>query len=135
MTSSESTAPVRSVLVVEDDEEIGYILNFMLSKEGFEVTVAKDGHEAMDLIQSPTDPDMQSHPDIVLLDINIPYVSGLEILEAIRKKTSWKDCPVIMLTAKSQEDVVMEAMRNGASDFITKPFVPTEVISRLKKLL
>jgi len=135
MTTPESTAPVRSVLVVEDDEEIGYILNFMLSKDGFEVTVAKDGNEAMELIQSPTDPDMQSHPDVVLLDINIPYVSGLEILAAIRKKASWRGVPVIMLTAKSQEDVVMEAMQNGASDFITKPFVPTEVIARLKKLL
>ena len=135
MTSPESTVPVRSVLVVEDDEEIGYILNFMLSRDGFEVTVAKDGHEAMELIQTPADPDMQGHPDIVLLDINIPYVSGLEILTAIRKKTSWKDVPVIMLTARAQETVVMEAMQNGASDFITKPFLPTEVIARLKKFL
>jgi len=135
MTSPDNAARDRSVLVVEDDEEIAYILNFMLTKEGFEVTVAKDGNEAMELIDSPTDPDMASHPDLVLLDIMLPYVDGLEILAAIRKKISWKGVPVIMLTAKSQETAVLQAMESGASDYITKPFLPTEVIQRLRKFL
>ena len=135
MSSPEDTVPSKSVLVVEDDEEIAYILNFMLSREGFEVTVAKDGNEALELIESPTDPDMESHPDLVLLDITLPYVEGLDILAAIRKKVSWRSVPVIMLTGKSQETVVMKAMENGASDYITKPFLPTEVIARLKKFL
>ena len=135
MTSPDNAARDRSVLVVEDDEEIAYILNFMLTKEGFEVTVAKDGNEAMELIDSPTDPDMASHPDLVLLDIMLPYVDGLEILAAIRKKISWKGVPVIMLTAKSQETAVLQAMESGSSDYITKPFLPTEVIQRLRKFL
>ena len=135
MTSPDNAARDRSVLVVEDDEEIAYILNFMLTKEGFEVTVAKDGNEAMELIDSPTDPDMASHPDLVLLDIMLPYVDGLEILAAIRKKISWKGVPVIMLTAKTQETAVLQAMESGASDYITKPFLPTEVIQRLRKFL
>ena len=135
MSSAENTAPARSVLVVEDDEEIAYILNFMLTREGFEVTIAKDGNEALELIDSPTDPDMASHPDLVLLDITLPYVEGIDILAAIRKKISWRGVPVIMLTGKSQEDVVVQAMQNGASDYITKPFLPTEVIARLKKFL
>ena len=135
MTSPDNAVRDRSVLVVEDDEEIAYILNFMLTREGFEVTVAKDGNEAMELIDSPTDPDMASHPDLVLLDIMLPYVDGLEILAAIRKKISWKGVPVIMLTAKSQETAVLQAMENGASDYITKPFLPTEVIQRLRKFL
>ncbi len=124
-----------SILVVEDDETISYILDFMLKREGYEVTIASDGLEALSIIRTPPESDMMSHPDIVLLDIMLPNIDGLQLITEIRSTPHWRNVPIIMLTAKSQESSVLKALEAGASDYITKPFLPAEVLARVKKFV
>lgn len=131
--SNAETSQTQSVVVIEDDEEISYILNFMLTREGFEVTTASDGKQAVALFEAG--PDAKPKPDIVLLDIMLPYVDGIEILRRIRANEGWKDVPIVMLTAKSQESNVLQALEAGANDYITKPFLPAEVLVRLRRFL
>lgn len=124
-----------SILVVEDDETISYILDFMLKREGYEVTTAADGLEALNVIRTPPESDMMSHPDIVLLDIMLPNIDGLQLITEIRNTPHWRNVPIIMLTAKSQETSVLKALEAGANDYITKPFLPAEVLARVKKFV
>lgn len=124
-----------SILVVEDDETISYILDFMLKREGYEVTTAADGLEALSVIRTPPETDMMSHPDIVLLDIMLPNIDGLQLITEIRNTPHWRNVPIIMLTAKSQETSVLKALEAGANDYITKPFLPAEVLARVKKFV
>ena len=117
------------VLVAEDDDQISYLLNFMLTREGYKVKVANDGQEAMDAIEN------MKMPKLVLLDIMMPYFDGYQILEHIRGETDWTDVPILMLTAKSQEKDIVKALESGANDYVVKPFQPGELITRLKMLM
>ncbi len=135
MDSSRNPAIDKSIFIVEDDEEISFVLAFMLEREGFEVTVSKDGRDALNLIDSAPESDMSAHPDLVLLDIMLPNFDGIQLLRYIRNDRVWKNVPVIMLTAKSQPANMDEAFANGANDYITKPFQPDEVLVRIKRLL
>ena len=117
------------VLVAEDDDQISYLLNFMLTREGYKVKVANDGQEAMDAIAEI------NMPKLILLDIMMPYYDGYQILEHIRKKQEWEGVPIIMLTAKSQEKDIVKALESGANDYVVKPFQPGELITRLKMLM
>jgi DNA-binding response OmpR family regulator len=117
------------VLVAEDDDQISYLLNFMLTREGFKVKVANDGQEAMDAIAE------MPMPKLILLDIMMPYYDGYQILEHIRKETNWNDVPILMLTAKSQEKDIVKALEAGANDYVVKPFQPGELVTRLKMLM
>jgi len=117
------------ILVAEDDDQISYLLNFMLTREGFEVKVANDGQEAMDAIESI------NPPKLALLDIMMPHFTGFELVEHIRKKGTWNDVPIVMLTAKSQEQDIVKALENGANDYVVKPFQPGELVVRLKSLM
>jgi DNA-binding response OmpR family regulator len=130
-----NTENKRTVLVVEDDEEIAYILNFMLTREGFDVIVASHGKAAIEMVEPPAGKEAQPSPDLILLDIMLPYANGIEILGRIRASEAWKGVPVIMLTAKSQETNVVQALEAGANDYITKPFLPAEVLMRVKRFL
>ena len=102
------------VLVVDDDRVIRVILVRALEREGFVVDQASDGLEALDLLANRT-------PDLVLLDITLPRLSGLEVLSAIRQRFGSNDLPVMMLSARSEVDDVMAALQFGANDYITKP--------------
>lgn len=117
------------ILVAEDDDQISYLLNFMLTREGYKVKIANDGQEAMDAIVS-----IES-PKLVMLDIMMPHYSGFELIEHIRKKASWNHVPIVMLTAKSQEQDIVKALESGANDYVVKPFQPGELITRLKMLM
>ncbi len=117
------------ILVAEDDDQISYLLNFMLTREGFEVKVANDGQEAMDAIESI------NPPKLALLDIMMPHYTGFELIEHIRKKATWNNVPIVMLTAKSQEQDIVKALENGANDYVVKPFQPGELVVRLKSLM
>lgn len=117
------------VLVAEDDDQISYLLNFMLTREGYKVKVANDGQEAMDAISEI------AMPKLVLLDIMMPYFDGYQVLEHIRKESGWEGVPIIMLTAKSQEKDIVKALEAGANDYVVKPFQPGELITRLKMLM
>lgn len=119
----------QTVLVVEDDEQIAYLLQFMLGREGFNVIVAADGEQAVNHIESI------SPPSLVLLDVMLPYLDGFELIERIRGKAEWRNVPVIMLTAKSRERDIVHALQAGANDYIVKPFQPGELIARLRRFM
>lgn len=118
-----------SVLVVEDDVHIAHVLVFMLEHQGWRVTHAADGRAAVEHVLS------QSAPDLVLLDVMLPYVDGFEILDLIRAQAGWHATPVLMLTAKNTERDTVRALDAGASDFIIKPFQPQELLARLRRYL
>lgn len=119
----------QSILVVEDDEVIAVLLEYLLIREGYQVILAKDGYAALQQIES------NASVDLVLLDVMLPYVDGTHLLERIRAMPSWEHIPIIMLTAKSSERDIAAALNLGADDFISKPFQPLELIARIKHRL
>ncbi|MCO4096159.1 response regulator YycF [Macrococcoides canis] len=112
----------RKIVVVDDEKPIADILEFNLKKEGYDVHVAYDGDDAVELIY-----DIQ--PDIVLLDIMLPGRDGMEVCREVRKKY---DMPIIMLTAKDSEIDKVLGLELGADDYVTKPFSTRELIARVK---
>lgn len=116
-----------SILVVEDDENISYLLDFMLGREGFEVHKATDGRRALDLVES------LAPPALVVLDVMLPIADGFQILAHIRAKEAWRDVPILMLTSKSQEKDIVRALDAGANDYVLKPFQPQELMARVRR--
>lgn len=117
-----------SVLVAEDDEHISYLLEFMLIKEKYTVHLVRDGREAKEYIEH------KEPPDIVLLDVMLPFFDGFALVNLLREKTAWKHTSVIMLTAKTEEQDIVRALNAGANDYVTKPFQPAELLARMKRL-
>ena len=124
---NEGTQPL--ALVVEDDDQISFLLRFILEREGFKVHVARDGKEAGQMIESLTP------PAVVTLDVQLPYANGFQLLKQIRAKPSWNGSLVLMLTSKSQEKDIVGALDAGASDYVVKPFQPDELRARVRRLL
>jgi two-component system, OmpR family, alkaline phosphatase synthesis response regulator PhoP len=118
-----------SVLVVEDDDNIAQLLQFMLEREGHAVTVLGDGQLALRHIC------MQAAPDLVLLDMMLPYHDGLTLLREMRALPGWATTPVLMLTARSLESDIVRALEAGASDYVVKPFQPQELLARVRRLM
>jgi DNA-binding response OmpR family regulator len=118
-----------SVLVVEDDVHIAHVLGFMLERQGYRVIHVADGRAAVQHVAS------QPAPDLVLLDVMLPYVDGFEIVGQIRAQAGWEAVPVLMLTAKNTERDTVRALDAGANDFIIKPFQPQELLARLRRFL
>jgi two-component system, OmpR family, alkaline phosphatase synthesis response regulator PhoP len=118
-----------SVLVVEDDVHIAHVLSFMLEREGYRVTHVADGRAAVQHVMA------EPAPDLVLLDVMLPYVDGFEIVGLIRAQAGWEAVPVLMLTAKNTERDTVRALDAGANDFIIKPFQPQELLARLRRFL
>ena len=116
------------VLVAEDDEQISFLLQFLLEREGYRVVLARDGHEVKRLINEIPP------PQLVILDIMMPYADGFELLALIRAKPDWRNTPVIVLTARSQEKDIVRALDMGASDYVVKPFLPEELKARIRRL-
>lgn len=114
------------ILVIEDDEMILRTLEFRLEKDGYDISVARDGNEAMEKLK-------KDDYNLVITDLLMPYVSGLEILSHI--KTNSPEMPVVILSGADEENTVMEAFNLGADDFIAKPFSPGELSLRIKRLL
>ena len=117
-----------SVLVVDDDPVILRLLQVNFDLEGIDVVIAIDGEEGLKLAQS--DP-----PDLVISDIMMPKVNGLELLAALRSSPETASLPVILLSAKAQVADVQRGLELGADDYVTKPFDPLELIDRLYKVL
>lgn len=118
-------APV--VFVVEDDDHIAQLLNFMLVRDGYRVQLARDGREARSFIQT------QSPPRIALFDVMLPFVDGFELVRVARAQAGWEQLPIVMLTAKTQERDIVRALDEGATDYILKPFQPNELLARLRR--
>jgi two-component system, OmpR family, alkaline phosphatase synthesis response regulator PhoP len=120
--------PPTRVLVAEDDPDIGNLLEHYLKKAGFLPTVVRTGREVMPLIKRDT-------PDLVVLDLMLPGLDGLQLTRAIRGDASAAMIPIIMLTAKAEESDRIIGLELGADDYITKPFSPNEVVARIRALL
>jgi DNA-binding response OmpR family regulator len=117
----------RSILIVEDEKEIRDLLVLYLRKEGFQPLVAQDGEEGLSKARS-------EKPDLILLDILMPKMDGLEILRKIRADLEIARTPVAMLTAKGDETDRIVGLELGADDYIPKPFSPREVVARIKAI-
>lgn len=113
------------VMVIEDEEAIAMMLTYNLEKEGYKVEVVSNGLHAVKEIE-------RLKPSVILLDWMLPEISGVEICRIIRSKPEIKNIPVIMLTAKSQEDDIVKGLSSGADDYVTKPFSVPELMARVK---
>lgn len=121
----ESSYKNRRILVVDDEERMVRFIRLNLEHDGFRVTEAFRGSQAIDRLRS-------SLPDLVLLDVMLPDLDGFEVLKMIREVST---VPVIMLTAKGEEDDRVKGLEMGADDYITKPFSPRELVSRVRAVL
>lgn len=117
------------ILIAEDDEQIRFLLNFALEREGFTINQATNGKEAIEQLKA------MKQPKLALLDVMMPYIDGISVLKEIRNSDNWKDVPVVMLTAKSQESDIVQALNLGATDYFIKPFQPVEIVTRLKRIM
>lgn len=117
------------VLLIEDDPGLGKLLRFLFEHHHYRVIQAFNGKEALERLQKPP------IPDLVTLDLLMPYVDGLEILQTLRKTPGWEKVPVIMLTSKHDEASVARMLKAGADDFLSKPFQPDELLARAERLL
>jgi len=119
----------RTILVVEDDDRLASLIRFCLVREGFQVRYAADGEQALqefNLVQPP---------DLVVMDVMMPYRNGYELLAELRQRPAWDHVPVIMLTGRSREEDVVQGLDLGANDYLIKPFRPSELLARIRKLL
>jgi len=116
------------ILIVEDDKDIVKMLEYNLKKEGFRAISVNDGDDALD---SAT----REQPDLILLDLMLPGMAGLEVCKALKSERKTGNIPVIMLTAKTQESDKIVGLELGADDYVTKPFSPRELIARIKAVL
>src|ERR1700710_269317 len=116
------------VLVVEDEAALATMLRYNLEKQGFRVEEAVDGQEAMARIA-------ESPPDIVLLDWMLPVMSGIEVCRQIRRRPATRDLPVIMVTARTEDQDAVRGLNTGADDYITKPFSMDALLARMRALL
>jgi two-component system phosphate regulon response regulator PhoB len=123
---SGSTKPM--VLVVEDEASLVTMLRYNLEKQGFRVDEAADGQEALTRIA-------ETQPDLVLLDWMLPVVSGIEVCRQIRRRPATRELPVIMLTARTEDQDAVRALNTGADDYVTKPFSLDSLLARMRALL
>ena len=117
-----------TILIVEDDNDIRALMAFHLRSRGYAIEEARDGEEAIEKLS-------QSIPDLVLLDLMLPRMHGLEVLARIRNGNATKRIPVIVASALTGENDIISALEDGADDYITKPFSPKILIARVKSLL
>jgi len=123
-----SVAKKPLVLVVEDEMPLTTLLRYNLEKEGYRVSEARDGEEAMMMADEET-------PDLVLLDWMLPKVSGIEVCRRLRGRAESRNMPIIMLTARGEENDRIRGLDTGADDYITKPFSMTELLARVRAVL
>ncbi|KAA3618322.1 MAG: DNA-binding response regulator [Calditrichaeota bacterium] len=116
------------LFIVEDDSDITEILRDNLNREGYKTTAHIDGAEALDAI-------IKLLPDLIILDLNLPGMSGFEVCKYIRSNDSTSEIPIIMLTARGEEIDKIIGFEAGADDYVTKPFSPRELLARVKVLL
>jgi len=118
----------KTILVVEDEEDILALLHFNLIKAGYEVDCAAHGEEALKAVTAKS-------PDLILLDLMLPGIDGLEICHRLRNDDTTKEIPIIMLTARGEEQDVVRGLELGADDYVTKPFSIKVLLARVQTVL
>ena len=117
-----------SILVVEDEDDIRELLRYNLAKEGYQVTGAASGEEALKAVRV-------AMPDLVLLDLMLPGLDGLEVCRSLKQDPQTRNLPIVMLTAKGEEADIVAGLELGADDYITKPFSLRVLLARLRAVL
>jgi len=117
----------KKILVVEDEPDIAQLVKLYLEKEGFHTNIAQSGGEALKRIKS-------EHPDLLILDLMLPEIDGIEVCKKIRNMPDTALLPIIMLTAKAEESDTIIGLELGADDYVTKPFSPKALVARVKAL-
>lgn len=124
---SENTHP-KQILIVDDEPNVVVSLEFLMEQAGYDVHVATTGEEAIELIP-------HVHPDLILLDIMLPGISGFEICRWVRESSDWSDIKIIMLTAKGRDVDVAKGFALGADAYITKPFSTRDLMAEVRETL
>ncbi|KGG79752.1 response regulator transcription factor [Caloranaerobacter azorensis] len=119
---------LKKILIVDDEEHIIELIRFNLETNGYQVITANDGNEALKKIR-------EEKPNLVILDLMLPSIDGIEICKILRKDEETEKLPIIMLTAKSEEIDMILGLEIGADDYITKPFSVRELLARIKAVL
>jgi phosphate regulon transcriptional regulator PhoB len=125
---TERTVCMKRILIIEDDRDIVELVRYNLANEGFQVSAAFDGGTGLNTLK-------KTPPDLLLLDLMLPKLSGLEICREIRRDDSLNRLPILMLTARGEEADRVVGLEMGADDYVTKPFSPRELLARVKALL
>ena len=125
---SVATANKPLVLIVEDEAALMTMLRYNLEKQGFRVEEAGDGEEALARIN-------ELKPDMVLLDWMLPHLSGIEVCRQIRRRPATRELPVIMITARSEDQDAVRGLNTGADDYVTKPFSTEALVARMRALM
>ncbi len=116
------------LLIVEDEADIRELISFNLEMSGYEVLKARDGEEGLAMARSEM-------PDLIILDLMLPGMDGIKVCSHLKKDPEAKNIPIIMLTARSEDDDIVNGLETGADDYITKPFSPRILIARVKAAL
>ncbi len=116
------------VLVVEDEASLATMLRYNLEKQGFRVDEAADGQEALTRIA-------EAQPDLVLLDWMLPVMSGIEVCRQVRRRTATRELPIIMITARTEDQDAVRGLNTGADDYVVKPFSMDSLLARMRALL
>lgn len=117
-----------TILIVDDEEDIIELIKYNLKNEGYHILTAVTGEEAIKISK-------QARPDLVVLDLMLPGIDGLEVTRRLRTAGDTKDMPIVMLTAKGEESDVVTGLELGANDYISKPFSPRELTARIRAIL
>jgi len=125
---TQKTVAMRKILIVDDEPNIVMSLEYTFKKNNFEVFIARDGQEALDILQNQL-------PDVIILDVMMPLVDGFETLEQIKKNEKLKHCKVMFLSAKNKESDIEKGMALGADAYLTKPFSIKKVVEQVNELL
>ncbi|MEA3221877.1 MAG: response regulator, partial [Thermodesulfobacteriota bacterium] len=117
--------PKKKILVVDDEKDIVELIKFNLIREGFEMITSYNGEDALKLVKGKS-------PDLIILDLMLPGMDGLEVCRILKRNSSTFSIPIIMLTAKGEETDIVTGLELGADDYIPKPFSIKEIIARVK---
>jgi DNA-binding response OmpR family regulator len=123
-----ATEGAKRVLVVEDEPDIAALIAYQLTREGFRVETAATGHDALSAVN-------REIPDLVVLDRMLPGLSGDEVLQTLRKEKATRSVPILVLTAKKEQEDRIAGFELGADDYLTKPFSPRELVLRVRAIL
>jgi len=118
----------KTVLIADDEPNIVISLEYLLEHDGYRVQIARDGQEAIDSIA-------REPPDLVLLDVMLPRLSGYDVCQKVRENPAWRHIRIVMLTAKGREVEVHKGLALGADSYVTKPFSTQELLAHLRKQL
>ena len=118
----------RKILIADDEPNIVAAIEFLLTQRGYEVHTARDGSEALQAVERVV-------PDLVLLDVMMPQMSGYEVCQNIRKRAEWRHIKVVMLSAKGRDAEVVKGLAVGADLYVTKPFSTRDLMARIEALL